>query len=271
MRAAERINADVWSSRKVLSEFAARDGYIDPAEELLLPRLTEAAAGRPILDIGMGAGRTIPLLATPGDGYVAVDYLPEMVELARSLHPGVRIEQADARDLSAFADESFGAVFFSYNGIDGIAHEDRAAVHRAAMRVLDPGGSYLYSTHNLDYCAAGLPPWHRLNLDFDNGPRAMLSCVARMPERARSYHRLRPLTVRGQGWAVLVGSGYDYSVLWHHVTAAEAAAELERAGFVSPADVFDAAGRPVAPGRDATEDSPWLYLLARKPEAAPPG
>jgi SAM-dependent methyltransferase len=271
MRAAERINAEVWSSRKVLGVFAARDGYIDPGEELLLPRLAAAAAGRPILDIGVGAGRTIPLLAPAGDGYVAVDYLPEMVELSRSLHPGVRVEQADARDLSGFADESFGAVFFSYNGIDGIAHEDRAAVHRAAMRVLEPGGTYLYSTHNLDYCAAGLPPWHRLNLDLDNGPRAMLSCAARMPERARSYHRLRPLTLHGEGWAILVGSGYDYSVLWHHVTPAEAAAELERAGFVSPAEVFDATGRPVQPGPADTENSPWLYLLACKPDAAAPG
>jgi|SRR6185437_8746725 len=270
MRAAESINAEVWSSRKVLGQFAARDGYIDPAEELLLARLTTSAAGRPILDVGMGAGRTIPLLATAGDGYVAVDYLPEMVELARSLHPGVRIEQADARDLSAFADGSFGAVFFSYNGIDGIAHEDRAAVHRAAMRVLEPGGTYLYSTHNLDYCAAGLPPWHRLNLDLDNGPRAMLACAVRMPQRARSYQHLRPLTSRGEGWAVLVGSGYDFTVLWHHVTPAEAAAELERAGFVSPVEIFDATGGTVSPRSSDTENSPWLYLLASKPGAAAP-
>src|SRR5690349_19873791 len=113
MRSAERINADVWSSRKVLGAFAARDGYIDGAEEVLLPRLAAAARNLPVLDIGVGAGRTIPLLAPGRDGYVAVDYLPEMVELARSLHPGVRIEQADARDLSEFADGSFAAVFFS--------------------------------------------------------------------------------------------------------------------------------------------------------------
>jgi SAM-dependent methyltransferase len=269
--AEERINAEVWSSRKVLGLFAARDGYIDAGEELLLPRLAAAAGRRPILDIGIGAGRTIPLLAPASDGYVAVDYLPEMIELARSLHPGVRIEQADARDLSGFDDGSFGAVFFSFNGIDGIAHEDRAAVHRTVMRVLEPGGSYLFSTHNLDYCAAGLPPWHRLNLDLDNGPRAMLACWARMPRRARSYRRLAPLTSRGEGWAMLVGSGYDYTVLWHHLTPGEAAAELERAGFLSPVEVFDAAGRPLAPEATDTADSAWLYLLARKPAAGVPG
>ncbi len=47
MGAEERINAEVWSSRKVLGLFAARDGYIDAGEELLLPRLA-AAAGRPL-------------------------------------------------------------------------------------------------------------------------------------------------------------------------------------------------------------------------------
>jgi SAM-dependent methyltransferase len=266
--AAESVNRDVWSSEKVLGVLAAREGFIDAGEQVLLERVTEETAERPLLDVGVGAGRTIPLLAAHGGGYVAVDYLPEMVALARELHPGVRVDQADARDFAGLASDSFGAVFFSFNGIDGIAHEDRDAVHRAALRVLAPGGLYLLSTHNLEHETAGLPPWHPRSLDLGNGPRAMLACAYRMPRRGRSWRRLAPLRRQGEGWAVLVGSGYDFSVLWHHVTPAEAAAEVRRAGFENTVGVFASHGGPLADADDSS-DSPWLYVLARKPPAHP--
>jgi len=266
MSAAERVNAEVWSSRKVQDIFAAREGFLDDGERLLLSRLASEAQGRPVLDIGVGAGRTIPLLSGLGAGYVAVDYLPEMVALARARHPGVRVEQADARALDGFADGSFGAVFFSFNGIDGVPHEEREAVHRAALRVLEPGGLYLFSTHNLDYCAAGLPPWHPRSLDLQNGLRAMLACAYRMPRRARSYRRLASLERRGEEWALLVGSGYDFTVLWHHVTPAEAAREVARSGFGEPVEVYDGRGVLLSGAADSS-GSPWIYVLARKPPA----
>src|ERR1700677_2903050 len=190
----ERINADVWRSAEVLDIFAHRDGLIDPGEALLVQRIAEEADGRPILDIGVGGGRTIPYLRSASDEYVAIDYLEEMVSLARSRHPGVRIEQGDARNLSMFADDSFGAVFFSFNGIDGISHEGRRQVHASVRRVLRPGGIFGYSTHNLDYCAAGHPPWARCQWDVDHGLRAMASFAWRLPGRSRSYRRLRNLT-----------------------------------------------------------------------------
>jgi SAM-dependent methyltransferase len=264
MREPERINADVWRSSEVLGIFAGREGCIDAGEAMLLERIAAEAERGPILDIGVGGGRTIPLLSGAGEGYVAVDYLQEMVALAREQHPGVRVEQADARDLSEFEDESFGAVLFSFNGIDGIAHEDRAAVHRAVMRVLRPGGIYVYSTHNLDFCCAGRPPWDRSWWDLDNGPRAALAYAARLPRRSRSYRRLRGLTVPGDGWAILVGSAYDFSVLWHHVKPEEARAELRRAGYSEEAEMYSSNGERITGGAD-TDGTPWLYLLARKP------
>jgi len=260
----ERINSDVWRSAEVLDIFAHRDGLIDEGEALLVQRIAGEAERRPILDIGVGGGRTIPYLCSAADEYVAVDYLEEMVDLARASHPGVRVEQGDARDLSMFADDSFGAVLFSYNGIDGIPHEDRRQVHASVRRVLRPGGIFGYSTHNIDYCVAGRPPWARAQWDVNNGLRAMASCAWRLPERSRSYRRLRKLTVRGDGWALLVGAGYDFSVLWHHVNFDEARRELDEAGFASDVDVFDASAAPVQAGQD-TSDSPWLYLIARKP------
>jgi SAM-dependent methyltransferase len=264
MSESEQINAGVWRSSRVLGIFAEREGFIDDGEAVLLARLVAEAKGGPILDIGVGGGRTIPYLR--GSGYVAVDYLHEVVGLARSRHPGVRIEQADARDLAAFEDDSFSGVLFSFNGIDGLGHEDRRAVHRAVMRVLRPGGVFVYSTHNLAHCCAGRPPWDRSWWDLDNGPRAMLAYAARLPRRSSSYRRLRGMVVRGDGWALLVGAAYDFSVLWHHVDPAGAVRELTQAGYHRDVEMFDTGGRPVLPGQD-TDGSAWLYLLGRKPES----
>lgn len=264
MREPDQINADVWRSSEVLGIFAERDGPIDAGEQQLLARIAEQAQGLPILDIGVGGGRTIPLLAPLSEGYVAVDYLQEMVELARASHPGVRVEQADARDLAQFADDSFGAVLFSFNGIDGVAHEDRLAVHRAVLRVLRPGGIYVYSTHNLDFCCAGRPPWDRNWWDLDNGPRAALAYAARLPRRSRSYMALRGMTVHGEDWALLVGSAYNFSVLWHHLTPAAALAELAEAGYADGTEMYGGDGRRVTAASD-TGGLSWLHMLARKP------
>jgi SAM-dependent methyltransferase len=259
----ERVNVDVWRSAQVLDIFASRRGALDEGEAAMIGRILGEARGEPILDIGVGGGRTIPLLAPASPGYVAVDYLEEAVELARSAHPGVRVEQADARRLDGFPDLAFAGALFSFNGLDGMAHEDRAAVHRAVMRVLRPGGIFVYSTHNLDYQSAGLPPWHRAWWDTSNGPRAFFSFLARLPGAMRSYRRLRSETVSGDGWAVLVGAGYDFGVLWHHVTAQEAAAEVRRAGWEEP-EMFAMSGTPHQPGAD-TRSTMWFYVLARKP------
>jgi SAM-dependent methyltransferase len=260
----ERINTGVWQSGRVQDIFSRREGFVDDAEELMIGRLVGEAGGLPILDIGVGAGRTIPYLREASEEYVAVDYLPAMVDLARARHPQARVEQADARDLSMFADETFGGVFFSFNGIDGISHEARAEVHASVLRVLRPGGAFVFSTHNLDYACAGRPPWDRSRWDLYNGRRATVAFLARLPRRTRSYMRLRALTRRGDGWALLVGSGYDFSVLWHHVTAERAKRELAEAGYSPDIEVVDCSGAHVRPG-ESSGGSPWLYLLARKP------
>jgi SAM-dependent methyltransferase len=65
--------------------------------------------GAAVLDVASGPGYAAAQAAARGADVTAVDVSPEMVELAASLHPGVRFEVGEAGALP-FADASFDAV-----------------------------------------------------------------------------------------------------------------------------------------------------------------
>jgi SAM-dependent methyltransferase len=262
----DQINRGVWRSSPVLDAFARRDGWMDPGEARVMELLAEEGRDRPILDIGVGAGRTLPYLRSLSQDYVAIDYLEEMVRLTSSRYPEARVEHGDARDLSAYPDAAFGLVVFSFNGIDGIAHEDRPKVLAAVHRVLRPGGLFAYSTHNLSHRCAGRPPWHPCWFRLGLGPRAIAGAAYRLPRSARSYRRLRPHEIRGDGWATMVDPAYSFSVVWHYVTIDEELAKLREAGFSGLEVLTTAAERVDAAA--ATRESPWLHYLARKAEGS---
>jgi SAM-dependent methyltransferase len=257
-------NRSIWRSAKTLDIFARRDGWSDAGEGHAMEAIAEEARGGPILDIGVGAGRTLPYLSSLSDDYVAVDYLPEMVELTRARYPRARVEQADARDLGAFGDGTFSLVVFSLNGIDGLAHEDRRLVHAEVRRVLRPGGIFLYSTHNLEHPTAGRPPWDRCRLPGRITPRPLAAWALRLPRRSASYRRLNALSMRGQGWAILVGASYNFGIVGHYTTLEEALRELSEAGYLPGTEVYGSAGDLISPGGD-TSASEWFHLIARRP------
>lgn len=132
-----------------------REGWdrVGPAYHQFLGPVTAVAAG-PLLDAaGVGPGTHVLDLAT-GPGYVAgeaasrgavptgVDLSPEILALARRLHPGVTFCTGDALHLP-FAPGSFDAAVAGFL----VPH---LADHRGALaelhRVLRPGGALALST-----------------------------------------------------------------------------------------------------------------------------
>lgn len=234
-------------------------------------RIAGAARDQPILDIGVGGGRTVPLLRSLSADYVGVDYVVELVRAARRRFPHVRIEHMDARDLGDFADRSFAVVIFSRNGIDAVLHADRRQVFHEIHRVLRPGGLLAYSTHNLDHPSASRLRWHLDRRQLVRHPQRTLRRVIRLPSSIRNYWRLRMLNTSGEGWATIATFGYGHAVAWHHVTFAEAVRELRSSGF-SAVELYGSTGLltsiedPAASVRDLdTSDLPSLHLVARRP------
>jgi SAM-dependent methyltransferase len=232
----DEANRLAWSSREVKELFVKREGFTDQAEAHLMRHVAADARGQPILDIGVGGGRTVSFLRAVSGDYVAIDYVEDLVHATRLRYPGVRVEHMDARDLSAFADGSFALVVFSRNGIDGVPHTDRRTIFSEVRRVLRPGGRFAYSTHNLDHRG------QRPQLDIDGArivrhPARAFRNIARAPKMIRDYRRLLSLDVREEGWATLATVGYGFAVAWHYVTLAEALRELRESGFTAT-DVF---------------------------------
>jgi SAM-dependent methyltransferase len=104
--------------------------------------------GRRVLDLGCGYGRTTVSLKRRGYDVVGVDIVDRMIESARLAHPDIDYRVMDACALD-FPDESFDYVLFSFNGLDCILPESRRL--KAMMeirRVLKPGGTFVFSSHN---------------------------------------------------------------------------------------------------------------------------
>ncbi len=220
--------------------------------------------GRSVLDIGVGAGRTIPYLHPFASRYVAIDYSAAMARSCRQRFPDVDTRVGDARDL-AFPDGSFSFVLFSYNGIDTVHPSERGRVLTEAFRVLQPGGVFAFSTHNLNFLDGRLPGFRLKRVVFSRNP---LTLAARAFEVLRSglagyrnYKRLAKDQFIGQHYARVNEDVHDYSLLNCYAAPATTVRELQGAGFGN----IRLIGRDGRPATERSRDQ-WLYFIASKPE-----
>ncbi len=118
-----------------------------PVEADIIARHFPPAPTR-VLDMGCGAGRTTLGLESRGYDVEALDLSEDLVDEARKRVGRTPIHLMDARQLD-FADASFDAVLFSFNGLDCVyPSSERQRVLAEVHRVLRPGGVFYYSGHN---------------------------------------------------------------------------------------------------------------------------
>lgn len=118
-------------------------GWIDASERRLVTRVLAERRRPDVLDVGVGGGLTKPLLRPSSGRYVAIDFLPAMVQASQSRFPESDVRLGDARRL-AFDDASFDVVLFSINGLDAVGHDDRLMAIAEIRRVLREGGQLIF-------------------------------------------------------------------------------------------------------------------------------
>ena len=268
--AVDSLNQATWSKPEGVAVFSGYHGFIDAGERAAFLAVAPRVRGEAALDIGVGGGRTVSLLRLLTDDYIAVDYVPAMVDECRRAYPGLDVRVGDARNLSDFQDGRFGLVLFSFNGIDSLAHDDRALAFREFRRVLRPGGWLLFSTHNMDGPSHREVPWRDYRVRH-RGVTGAVRWLMRFPfklprytRRWRNYLRVRKMNRPGDEWSLRVSAPHDFGLVLHYVTLRELHRELAAAGFTS-VEVYDSErGAPVHRGDD-TRHVHAFHVLAQRP------
>src|ERR1700710_2828779 len=141
------VNHELYSKPGVYRYYLSE--VLEPSEAASLLRHQPRFAGKEVLDIGVGAGRTTHYLAPLAGRYEAIDYSTDMIGYMQRAMPEISSQLGDFRDLNMFEDQSFDFVFATNNVLDNFSREDRSKALREAHRVLRPGGMLILSSHNL--------------------------------------------------------------------------------------------------------------------------
>lgn len=238
-------NRDRFDAPASVAQYEAMEG-LTPCEATLFEH--HVAAGSRILDLGVGTGRTTPWLSTRASWYLGIDVAPAMVAAARRLHPGADLRVGDASDLGDLADDGVDVVVFSYNGIDYL---DDGARHRTldeVRRVLVPGGTFLFSTHNPRCILAEVPKTGRPL------PQRIAAAAAMSAGRLR---RLAPTRAfrHGEGWVL---DPFQGGLQTHMATPDRVATELQAHGF----ELVERTNGD-QPARPSALRTPWWYYACR--------
>ena len=229
---------------------------LEAHERAALASIIEHIRDKAILDIGVGAGRTVNGLRAISDDYIGIDYVREMVDHCRGRFPGVRFEHADARYLRRFDDGAFDLIVFACNGICMVDHEGRLEILREVQRLLAPGGFFFFSTSNVN------DPWRDRFLElpgFDktaNPVKAAVRSVRFVGETAYRFInrvRFRRHQVRTAGYQILNGKSHHYRTMIYFIGLEQQRRQLVETGFQPNAVAFDLAGRVIeTDSRDGT-------------------
>lgn len=262
----ELANRRAMAAPETVSHYS-RVGYLDPGEALVYGAAAEEFTGEPLLDIGVGGGRTVPALTAISQKYTAIDYTPAMVTAVRQRFPGLDVRHGDACSLPEFSDASFAFIVFSCGGLDMVGAPNRLEILAEVFRLLRPGGLFAFSTHNWEHrCEHRQLPLVNLQAIEVQRPvqalRLWVSELKRAPGRWQNRRKLRKLETVGEDSAILVSPYHDFSTLMHYITLSAQQSQLAKAGFEANARVASNEGQWL---HGAGSHSPLLHFLARKP------
>jgi SAM-dependent methyltransferase len=259
----DRINRSAYRQRGVLRQYGSASGWLEPGEQAAIRSVAESARGAPILDIGIGGGRTAPLMRAISLDYCGIDYTAAMVAMARQRFPDMAFREMDARHLE-FPDGSFALVAFSYNGIDSVDLAGRREILREVHRVLRPGGYFVFSSLNRDGIEA-MPHWPDWRVFHGTGlwPARLLRATAKL--LAGGVNHLRHQGAARDNGVVAFGnlSAHNFALVSVFTSMTAELYELHETGFILEA-IFDPDGRQIPADGQTDIGAAWHHFVARR-------
>lgn len=251
------FNTTAWANGDYVREYSGRD--LQPVEAILIARHAKALAGR-VLELGAGTGRLTRVLVALATAVVAVDVSERMVEACSRNVPQATSQVGDLRDMSPFPDGSFAAVVAANNLLDVLSHEERVPVFAAIARVLEPGGTLVFSSHN----RANIPSLGATHGSAFSSPGRFARAVYRsrsVPQRLRNRRAARVFEHADGDYAIVNDPVHDHRLAHYYIARDAQERQLASAGF-ELIEVFDTDGGLVARGADAPR-SASLHYAAR--------
>lgn len=265
----DQINQRAWNSHDALREFTLEKTWTDPGEQAAFDWVTEECRGQPLLDIGVGAGRTIPLMMGISSDYTGVDYTAKLLEQARGRFPGVDLRHMDARDMSGLPSDHYALTAFSWNGIDCVNYEGRERVLQEMYRVTRPGGLVLFSSHNREGPGFHESIW-KLMPRFSVNPLRfgwrILRTLRVFPLATYNYLRHVHLHRNFEGYSIKTAAAHYFGIVIVYTTLAEQRRQLAALGFEIDAVFGSCDGKRIYADVQ-TSDAWWFHFIARKPIA----
>nr|WP_296763698.1 class I SAM-dependent methyltransferase [Rhodococcus sp. (in: high G+C Gram-positive bacteria)] len=252
-------NQSVFDDPRVAAVYEAyaapTEGFLDRGEAAALISAADVVRGTGILDVGVGGGRTTPLLRLMSADYTALDYSPNMIDAFRRSYPGLSALVSDARHMAEIDSGRYGLVLFSNNGIDTVEHGDRSSVLNEFRRVVAADGVVVFSTLNKDGPSFGESPFQiaRPTEPVTVSPRGVIQSVGRRVldpagavRRVKNWRRNRQRKEDHGAWAIGPLAAHDFAPVMHFTSLQDLRKLTEDAGFDVTA-IYSDDGRQIPP------------------------
>jgi SAM-dependent methyltransferase len=225
------------------------------AEAMILIRYKEAFAGKRVLDLGVGAGRTTQYLAPFASDYLGIDLSPAMLALARARYPEVRFADMDLREIGKLQPGSFDFIFGPWNILSAFSHDERIQIIRRVHNLLSPNGVFAFSAHNRDWKFAGGHP-----LSKPLRPRNIIDALH--PTSWVNYMSRRNLRREEADHAILNDEAHRWQGVFYYISPDAQASQLESCDFEF-VEALAEDGRTLRRG-DSTEGNGTIHYVCRK-------